>query len=200
MVLLVLSAQFESILSAVIVMTTVPFGLACAIFALKLTGGSLNIYSQIGLILVVGIMAKNGILIVEFANQLRDRGTVCGEPIEEAANIRLRPVIMTMFATVLGGSPLVLAEGAGAESRRALGLVMVGGLAMAAVATLFLTPVAYLLLARFSKPRSAEAARLARELDEAPAQDAAAEERAEPGHRPVPAGEPPRGAEPIPAE
>jgi len=171
-VLLVLSAQFESILSAVIVMTTVPFGLACAIFALKFTGGTLNVYSQIGLILVVGIMAKNGILIVEFANQLRDRGRSVREAVEEAANIRLRPVIMTMIATVLGGMPLVLAHGAGAESRRALGLVMVGGLTLAAIATLFLTPVAYLLLARFSKPRSAEAVRLARELDEAPDQDA----------------------------
>jgi HAE1 family hydrophobic/amphiphilic exporter-1 len=171
-VLLVLSAQFESILSAVIVMATVPFGLACAIFALKFTGGTLNIYSQIALILVVGIMAKNGILIVEFANQLRDRGRTVREAVEQAANIRLRPVIMTMIATVLGGMPLVLAHGAGAESRRALGLVMVGGLTLAAVATLFLTPVAYLLLARFSKPRAAEAARLARELDEAPDQDA----------------------------
>ena len=170
-VLLVLSAQFESILSAVIVMTTVPFGLACAIFALKFTGGTLNVYSQIGLILVVGIMAKNGILIVEFANQLRDRGRSVREAVEEAANIRLRPVIMTMLATVLGGMPLVLAHGAGAESRRALGLVMVGGLTLAAIATLFLTPVAYLLLARFSKPRSAEAVRLARELSEAPDQD-----------------------------
>jgi len=167
-VLLVLSAQFESILSAVIVMATVPFGLACAIFALKFTGGTLNVYSQIALILVVGIMAKNGILIVEFANQLRERGRTVREAVEQAANIRLRPVVMTMIATVLGGMPLVLAHGAGAESRRALGLVMVGGLSLAAVATLFLTPVAYLLLARFSKPRSAETALLERELDEAP--------------------------------
>ena len=215
-ILLVLSAQFESILSAVIVMTTVPFGLACAIFALKLTGGTLNVYSQIGLILVVGIMAKNGILIVEFANQLRDRGRSVRQAIEEAANIRLRPVIMTMFATVLGGMPLVLAEGAGAESRRALGLVMVGGLTMAAVATLFLTPVAYLLLARFSKPRAAEAQRLARELEAAPANQAPeADEPPEPS-RPLPApphgakppqeaepsgdDAPPRGAQPLPAE
>ena len=179
-VLLVLSAQFESIMSAVIVMTTVPFGLACAIFALKFTGGTLNVYSQIGLILVVGIMAKNGILIVEFANQLRDRGRSVREAVEEAANIRLRPVIMTMIATVLGGMPLVLARGAGAESRRALGLVMVGGLTLAAVATLFLTPVAYLILARFSKPRVAEAQRLARELAEAPPQDAEGDDRATP--------------------
>jgi HAE1 family hydrophobic/amphiphilic exporter-1 len=194
-VLLVLAAQFESIMSAVIVMTTVPFGLACAIFALKFSGGTLNIYSQIGLILVVGIMAKNGILIVEFANQLRDRGRNVRQAIEQASNIRLRPVIMTMFATVLGGMPLVLSQGAGAESRRALGLVMVGGLVMAAVATLFLTPVAYLLLARFSKPRSAEAARLARELDEAPE-----ETIAEGDEVPEPREPSPSGPTPLPAE
>jgi HAE1 family hydrophobic/amphiphilic exporter-1 len=198
-VLLVLSAQFESIISAVIVMTTVPFGVACAIFALKLTGGTLNIYSQIGLILVVGIMAKNGILIVEFANQLRDRGRSVRQAIEEAANIRLRPVIMTMIATVLGGLPLVAAHGAGAESRRALGLVMVGGLTMAAFATLFLTPVAYLLLARFSKPRVTETLRLARELEEAPPQDEEGEYgHAEPEKARV--DDAPRGAEPLPAE
>jgi HAE1 family hydrophobic/amphiphilic exporter-1 len=166
-ILLVLSAQFESVWSAVIVMATVPFGLACAVYALLVTGQSLNVYSQIGLILVVGIMAKNGILIVEFANQLRDRGLAVREAIEEAATIRLRPVLMTMIATVLGGVPLVISSGAGAESRRALGWVIVGGLGFAAVATLLLTPVAYLLLARFSKPKAEEAARLQRELDAA---------------------------------
>jgi HAE1 family hydrophobic/amphiphilic exporter-1 len=198
-VLLVLSAQFESIMSAVIVMTTVPFGLACAIFALKFTGGTLNVYSQIGLILVVGIMAKNGILIVEFANQLRDRGRSVRQAVEEAANIRLRPVIMTMMATVLGGVPLVLSHGAGAEARRALGLVMVGGLTLAAVATLFLTPVAYLLLARFSKPRVAETQRLARELADAPDEDAGREAAALPGPRPVEADEP-DNVKPLAAE
>lgn len=166
-ILLVLAAQFESIWSAVIVMATVPFGLASAIFALKFTGQTLNVYSQIGLILVVGIMAKNGILIVEFANQLRDRGRPVREAVEEAANIRLRPVVMTMVAIVLAGVPLVLSEGAGAEARRALGYVMVGGLSIAAVATLYLTPVAYLLLAGFSKPRTAAEVRLIRELDAA---------------------------------
>ena len=89
-------------------MATVPFGLACAVYALLVTGVSLNVYSQIGLILVVGIMAKNGILIVEFANQLRDRGLSVRDAIEEASNIRLRPVLMTMIATVLGGVPLVI--------------------------------------------------------------------------------------------
>ena len=117
-ILLVLSAQFESVFAAIIVMITVPFGLACAIYAVLFTGGSLNIYSQIGLIMVVGIMAKNGILIVEFANQLRDRGFSVREAIEQSANIRLRPVLMTMIATVLGGVPLVISTGAGAEARR----------------------------------------------------------------------------------
>nr|WP_314258136.1 efflux RND transporter permease subunit [uncultured Devosia sp.] len=173
-ILLVLAAQFESVWSAVIVMTTVPFGVAAALYALLATGGSLNIYSQIGLVLVVGIMAKNGILIVEFANQLRDQGRNVREAIEEASNIRLRPVMMTMIATILGGLPLVLASGAGAEARTALGWVMVGGLSFAAISTLYLTPVAYLLMARFSKPKVEEEARLERELaaaNQAPAND-----------------------------
>ncbi|UJW85364.1 efflux RND transporter permease subunit [Devosia sp. SL43] len=166
-ILLVLAAQFESLWSAIIVMTTVPFGVAAALYALLVTGGSLNIFSQIGLVLVVGIMAKNGILIVEFANQLRDKGLSVAEAIEQASNIRLRPVMMTMIATILGGLPLVLAKGAGAEARSALGWVMVGGLSFAAISTLYLTPVAYLLLARFSKPKAEEEARLERELDAA---------------------------------
>ena len=166
-ILMVLSAQFESVFAAVIVMVTVPFGLACAVYAIFFTGGSLNVYSQIGLIMVVGIMAKNGILIVEFANQLRDRGMDVREAIEESANIRLRPVLMTMIATVLGGVPLVISHGAGAEARQALGWIIVGGLGVAAISTLFLTPVAYLLIARFSKPKAHEEERLERELETA---------------------------------
>jgi hydrophobic/amphiphilic exporter-1 (mainly G- bacteria), HAE1 family len=174
-ILLVLAAQFESFWSAIIVMATVPFGVAAGLYAILLAGGSMNIFSQIGLVLVVGIMAKNGILIVEFANQLRDRGLSVRDAAEEAANIRLRPVMMTMIATILGGVPLVLASGAGAEARAALGWVIVGGLGFASVATLYLTPVAYVLLARFSKPKVEEEARLERELDEANAAPAAAE-------------------------
>jgi len=166
-ILLVLAAQFESFVSAVIIMATVPLGLACAIFALLLSGTSLNAYSQIGLVLLVGVMAKNGILIVEFANQLRDRGLGVREAIEQASIIRLRPVMMTMICTVLGGVPLVLASGAGAEARVALGWVIVGGLGLATVSTLFLTPVAYLLLGRFVTPKTEEEARLKRELEEA---------------------------------
>lgn len=163
-IMLVLAAQFESFVSALIVMATVPLGLGCAVFAMILTGTSLNVYSQIGLVLLVGIMAKNGILIVEFADQLRDKGMNVREAIEEAANIRLRPVCMTMICSVLGGVPLILASGAGAEARVALGWVIVGGLGLATVATLFVTPVAYLLLGRFTKPRVEEEARLEREL------------------------------------
>lgn len=166
-ILLVLAAQFESFVSAVIIMATVPLGLACAVFALILTGTSLNAYSQIGLVLLVGVMAKNGILVVEFANQLRDRGMGVRQAIEEAATIRLRPVMMTMICTVLGGLPLVLAQGAGAEARIALGWVIVGGLGLATLSTLFLTPVAYLLLGRFITPKVAEESRLKRELEEA---------------------------------
>ncbi|MFC7705072.1 efflux RND transporter permease subunit [Plastorhodobacter daqingensis] len=166
-VFLVLSAQFESFVSAVIVMATVPLGLACALFALALTGGSLNVYSQIGLVLLVGIMAKNGILIVEFANQLRDQGKDVASAIFDASTIRLRPVMMTMASTVLGGVPLIFSFGAGAEAREALGWIIVGGLGLATVSTLYLTPVAYLLLARLTTPKAEEEARLARELDEA---------------------------------
>jgi HAE1 family hydrophobic/amphiphilic exporter-1 len=166
-IFLVLAAQFESVISSLIIMATVPLGLACAVFALVVTGSSLNVYSQIGLVLLVGVMAKNGILIVEFANQLRDRGLSVREAIETACTIRLRPVMMTMIATVLGGVPLVLAQGAGAEARIALGWVIVGGLGFATLVTLYITPVAYLLLARFSKPHAQEEARLKTELDDA---------------------------------
>ncbi|NTJ42755.1 efflux RND transporter permease subunit [Agrobacterium larrymoorei] len=166
-IFLVLAAQFESVLSSIIIMTTVPLGLACAVIALLVTGSSLNVYSQIGLVLLVGVMAKNGILIVEFANQLRDRGASVREAIEKACTIRLRPVMMTMIATILGGVPLVLAQGAGAEARIALGWVIVGGLGLATLVTLYITPVSYLLLARFAKPHADEEIRLHRELETA---------------------------------
>jgi HAE1 family hydrophobic/amphiphilic exporter-1 len=168
-IFLVLAAQFESLVRGLIIMSTVPLGLACAVFAMLLTGNTLNIYSQIGLVLLVGIMAKNGILIVEFANQLRDRGEDLRSAIENAANIRLRPVMMTMIATIVGAVPLVLASGAGAEARIALGGVLVGGLGLATVVTLYLTPVAYLVIARFTKPHVDEERRLHRELEQAEA-------------------------------
>ncbi|MQW85874.1 efflux RND transporter permease subunit [Sinorhizobium saheli] len=168
-IFLVLAAQFESFISGLIIMSTVPLGLACAVFAMLLTGNTLNIYSQIGLVMLVGIMAKNGILIVEFANQLRDRGQDVRSAIENAANIRLRPVMMTMIATVVGAVPLVLASGAGAEARIALGWVLVGGLGLAVIVTLYLTPVAYLVIARFTKPHADEERKLHEEMDAAAA-------------------------------
>lgn len=174
-VFLVLAAQFESFISAIVVMATVPLGIACAIFALLLTGQSLNIYSQIGLVMLIGIMAKNGILIVEFANQLRDGGAGVRDAILDASTIRLRPVMMTMISTVLGGVPLILSFGAGAEAREALGWVIVGGLGLATLSTLYLTPVAYLLLARFTTPKAEEEQRLMRELDVATRSPSAAE-------------------------
>lgn len=164
-IFLVLAAQFESVLSSIIIMSTVPLGLACAVIALLVTGSSLNVYSQIGLVLLVGVMAKNGILIVEFANHLRDQGATVREAIEKATSIRLRPVMMTIIATILGGVPLVLAQGAGAEARIALGWVIVGGLGFATLVTLYITPVSYLLIARFAKPQADEEIRLHRELE-----------------------------------
>ncbi|NWO01460.1 MAG: efflux RND transporter permease subunit [Idiomarinaceae bacterium] len=166
-VLLVLAAQFESLNSAVVVMLTVPFGIAAAIYALFLTGTSLNIYSQIGLVMLIGLLAKNSVLLVEFADQLRDRGLEVREAIEEASLIRLRPIMMTLVSTVLGGLPLILSSGAGAEARNSIGWVVFGGLGLATLFTLYLTPVLYLWLARFTKPRADEAARLESEMEAA---------------------------------
>lgn len=166
-VFLVLMAQFESAVSALVVMTTVPFGIGAAVIALFLTGTSVNVYSQIGFVMLIGLMAKNGILLVEFADQLRDRGMAVREAVTTAARVRLRPIAMTMISTVLGGLPLILSSGAGAEARESIGWVVFGGLGLAALFTLYLTPIAYLGLARFVKPRAAEGARLERELDHA---------------------------------
>jgi multidrug efflux pump subunit AcrB len=166
-VFLVLVAQFESLTSAAVVLLTVPFGLAAAVFAMLLGGVSLNIYSQIGLLLLVGVMAKNSILMVEFADQLRDAGRSVREAAYEAAVVRLRPIMMTMASTVLGALPLLLFSGPGAEARAAIGAVIFGGLSLAAIFTLFLTPVIYLGIARFSAPRSGHGARLAAEMEAA---------------------------------
>jgi hydrophobe/amphiphile efflux-1 (HAE1) family protein len=163
-VLLVLAAQFESFMSASVVVLTVPFGLAAAIFALVISHTSINIYSQIGLVMLVGLMAKNGILVVEFADQLRDQGKSVRDAIHDAAMIRLRPIMMTMISTVLGGLPLVLGTGAGAEARAAIGWVIFGGLGFATVFTLFLTPVLYLLLAPLVAARADGSQKLQDEL------------------------------------
>jgi len=165
-VLLVLAAQFESVLSAMVIILTVPFGLAAAVFALKLTGTTLNIYSQIGLVMLVGLMAKNGILVVEFADQLRDRGHSVMDAVREAATTRLRPVMMTMLSTVLGALPLILSTGPGAEARSAIGWVVFGGLGIATIFTLVLIPVIYSVLAPLSSSRAHAGIRLDRELRE----------------------------------
>ena len=190
-VFLVLVAQFESVTSAAIVMLTVPFGIAAALYALLLTGTSINVYSQIGLVMMIGLMAKNGILVVEFADQLRDRGFSVRDAVERAAVVRLRPIVMTMVSTVLGGLPLILSSGPGAEARMAIGWVVFGGLGLAAVFTLYLTPVVYLGLARLSPARASGAGRLEREMAHAQGVPdvAEGEERGSaPGNKPQPAG------------
>ena len=166
-VFLVLVAQFESLTSALVIMTIVPFGLAAAIFALFITGTSLNVYSQVGLVMLIGLIAKNGILLVEFADQRRDAGASVRDAIEDAANIRLRPIAMTLISTVLGALPLILSSGPGSEAREAVGWVVFGGLGLTAFFTLFLTPVIYLVVARFSKPRADARLKLEQELETA---------------------------------
>ncbi|OBX19178.1 multidrug transporter AcrB [Erythrobacter sp. QSSC1-22B] len=164
-IFLVLVAQFESLTSALVVLMTVPFALAAAVFALFLSGISLNIYSQIGLVMLIGLMAKNGILMVEFADQLRHQGRSVREAAEEAAAIRLRPIAMTLISTVLGAVPLILASGAGSEARQSIGWVIFGGLGLAGVFTLFLTPVIYLAVAQYGKPRTVDLERLREEIE-----------------------------------
>lgn len=172
-VFLVLAAQFESVASALVIMLTVPFGLAAALLAISVTGGSLNYYSQIGLVMLIGVMAKNGILIVEFANQLREAGQDIDSAIRDALRLRIRPVMMTMVSTVFGGLPLILTSGAGAEARIAVGWVIVGGLGFATVFTLFLTPAFYRWITVWGAEPGMAAKRLLRENTEdetAPAQ------------------------------
>jgi multidrug efflux pump len=145
---LVLAAQFESFVSPLVIMLTVPLAMTGALGALKLSGGTLNVYSQIGLVMLIGLITKHGILIVEFANQLRTKGLDAAEAVIEAATLRLRPILMTTGAMVLGALPLALAKGAGAEARQPIGWVIVGGLALGTVFTLFVIPTAYMLLTR----------------------------------------------------
>jgi len=145
---LVLAAQFESFRDPFIILLTVPLSMAGALLALFLTGGTLNVYSQIGLITLVGLITKHGILIVEFANQLRETGKALAESVVEAAVLRLRPILMTTAAMVLGSVPLALAHGAGAESRQQIGWVIVGGLLLGTLLTLYVVPVVYTYLAR----------------------------------------------------
>ena len=147
-VFLVLAAQFESFVHPAIIMVTVPLALLGAVFGLKLYGLSINIFSQIAVVMLIGIAAKNGVLIVEFANQLRDRGIAFLDAVVEAAVTRLRPVPMTSFCTAFGALPLMLASGAGAEQRRPIGIVVFFGMTVAVFLTLFAVPTVYSLLAR----------------------------------------------------
>ncbi|MFQ8433359.1 efflux RND transporter permease subunit [Amaricoccus sp. W119] len=155
-VFLVLAAQFESFRTPLVILLTVPLGLGGAALTLWLTGQTVNIFSQVGLVLLIGLMAKNGILMVEFSNQLRAQGKELREAALEGAVTRLRPVMMTTVATVLGAMPLALATGAGAESRAAIGLVITGGLSFAFVLTLFVTPVIYVLIEGITRGREPE--------------------------------------------
>jgi len=147
-VFLVLSAQFESFIHPLVILITVPLALTGALAGLWMSGGSINVFSQIGAILLIGLAAKNGVLIVEFANQLRDRGEDFLDAIVDAATIRLRPILMTSACTTFGALPLLLASGAGAESRQPIGVVVVYGVVFSAVLTLYAVPALYVVLAR----------------------------------------------------
>jgi multidrug efflux pump len=151
-IFLVLSAQFESFIDPFVIMLSVPLSMIGALLALKWTGGSLNVYSQIGLITLVGLITKHGILIVEFTNQLREQGMAMQEALIKASAQRLRPILMTTGAMVLGAVPLALATGAGAESRTQIGWVIVGGMSLGTLLAVFVVPTMYSLLARKSVP------------------------------------------------
>ena len=151
-IFLVLSAQFESFVDPFVIMLAVPLSMVGALGAMHLTGGTLNVYSQIGLITLVGLITKHGILIVEFSNQLRQQGRDVHAAVVEAASLRLRPILMTTAAMVLGALPLALATGAGAESRQQIGWVIVGGMSFGTLLTIFVVPTMYTLFARRSIP------------------------------------------------
>ena len=151
-IFLVLAAQFESFIDPFVIMLSVPLSIVGALGALQLSGGTLNVYSQIGLITLVGLITKHGILIVEFANQLRQQGRSTVEAVIEGSSLRLRPILMTTGAMVLGALPLALATGAGAESRQQIGWVIVGGMSLGTLLTIFVVPTVYTLFARRRVP------------------------------------------------
>ena len=159
-VFLVLAAQFESFIHPLIIMLAVPLAVTGAFSAMLLSDLSLNVYTQIGIIMLIGLTAKNSILIVEFANQLRDQGHDMRSAVLEASVTRLRPILMTTIATAFGAMPLALASGAGAEARESLGIVIIGGVSFATLLSLFIVPVLYFVLARFTKPTGHIARRL----------------------------------------
>lgn len=155
-VFLVLAAQFESFVQPVVILLSVPLAITGALVTMFAMGEAINVYSQVGMVMLIGLMAKNGILIVEFANQLRDEGRSVRDAVIEASTVRLRPILMTVLSTVLGAVPLVLSSGAGAESRLSIGIVIIGGFLAASILTLFLTPVLYDLLQRDRQPAGDE--------------------------------------------
>jgi multidrug efflux pump len=154
---LVLAAQFESFVDPLVIMFSVPLSITGALAALYWSGGTLSVYSQIGLVTLIGLITKHGILIVEFTNQLRGDGRPIREALVEASALRLRPILMTTGAMVLGAVPLALATGAGAESRAQIGWVIVGGMSFGTLLTLFVVPVAYTFLARTGREEEAPA-------------------------------------------
>jgi multidrug efflux pump len=151
-IFLVLAAQFESFVDPFVILLSVPLSMLGALLAMKLTGGTLNVYSQIGLVTLIGLITKHGILIVEFSNQLRQQGKTVMEAVVQASSLRLRPILMTTGAMVLGALPLALASGAGAESRQQIGWVIVGGMTVGTLLTIFVVPTVYTLLARKGTP------------------------------------------------
>ncbi len=165
-VFLVLAAQFESWIHPFIIMLTVPLAMTGALFGLYITGQTLNLYSQIGLIMLVGLSAKNGILIVEFANQLRDQGREFSEALIEAADTRFRPIIMTGITTAAGSVPLLISSGAGTETRYVLGVVIMFGVIAGTLFTLFIVPAAYDLVGRYTGSPKAVAQQLEKELEQ----------------------------------
>ena len=163
-VYLLLAAQFESFVHPLVIITTVPLAVGGGVIGLALMGQTLNLYSQVGVVMLVGLAAKNGILIVEFANQLRDTGKDIGEAIREASQRRLRPILMTSIATTAGAVPLMLAGGAGAAARQAIGVVVVWGVSLSTIITLFLIPLLYARLARYTGSPDAVTRRLDEQL------------------------------------
>jgi multidrug efflux pump len=151
-IFLVLAAQFESFIDPLVILLAVPLSMVGALGAMHLSGGTLNVYSQIGLITLVGLISKHGILIVEFSNQLRQQGRSVIEAVVEASSLRLRPILMTTGAMVLGALPLATATGAGAESRQQIGWVIVGGMSLGTLLTLFVVPTMYTFFARRRVP------------------------------------------------
>jgi multidrug efflux pump len=156
-VFLILAAQFESFIDPFVIMFSVPFSLTGALVTLYFVpDGSLNIYSKVGLVTLIGLITKHGILIVDFANTLFESGKTAIKAVQEAAKMRLRPILMTTFAMVIGSLPLALANGAGAAARRQIGWAIVGGMSFGTICTLFIVPIMYLIFSRFKKVRAQE--------------------------------------------